>query len=61
MQPTTFVLAHYINEETGKEFVVILSPGESMHEYETNGFVVDSHSDLDEDCTTMPTDRELRG
>lgn len=54
-------LVHYMIEQGSGEYVVILSPGESIKEYREHGYSVAQVVSIEGDCTSMPCDRPLEG
>lgn len=56
-------LAHFLPDKgvNGEEFIVILSPGESLEDYLGQGFTVNEVFTINGNCSTMPADRELMG
>jgi hypothetical protein len=52
-------LAHFVNEDTQQEFVVILTPETKVSEFATNGFTLLEELPIDGDASGMPCDRQL--
>jgi hypothetical protein len=54
-------LVHYLIQQGSGEYVVILSPGESVSEYRERGYSVVQVVKIEGNCISMPCDRSLEG
>lgn len=52
-------IAHVVAQTGEGEYVVIVSPGESLQEQIRDGYKIAEVFHLDQDFTTWPCDREL--
>ena len=56
---SSYRIAHLVSQTSEGEYVVIVSPGESLEEQIRHGYGVNELFVLGDDFTTWPCDREL--
>lgn len=53
------LLKHYVNQETGSEYVVVATEDGSPNDWEVEGYALLSEAEIDGDIGPMPVDQPL--